>query len=322
MTVNITIIGLGQVGTSIGLALADHTDKVRRTGHDKSREQANNAQKLGALEKVEFNLPRSVETADLVILSLPFDAIEETLKFIAPDLRPPCVVVDTAPCKTPVADWARTHLLPGCHYIGLVPAPSPNHITSLERPPHADLFRGGLFGLVNLPGTSGEALQLVSDLVTLLGAQPFFIDMTEADNLMASAHILPQLLAAALLDMTVEAPGWREMRRLAGRPYATATLNAVSQDDPAALARAALDNRQASLYAIDTYMQTLASLRAAIAEGQADELLQRIEQACDGRDTWWLERASGDWQKIEFGISEQPSRPSLFGEWFGRKRDK
>jgi prephenate dehydrogenase len=322
MTVNITIIGLGQIGTSIGLALAEHTDKVQRTGHDKSREQVNTAHKLGALDKAEFNLPSSVENADVVILSLPFDAIEETLKLIAPDLRPNCVVVDTAPQKSPVANWMRTHLPSGCHYIGLVPAPSPNHITSVDRPPHADLFQGGLFGLVNPPGTSGEAIKLVSDLLTLLGAQPFFIDMTEADNLMASAHILPQLLAATLLDMTVDAPGWREMRRLAGRPYATATLNAVSQDEPAALVRAALDNTQASLYAIDTFMQTLASLRAAIAEGKFDELTKRIEQTCDGRDTWWLERASGDWQKIEFGISEQPRNPSLLGEWFGRKRDK
>jgi prephenate dehydrogenase len=320
MTVNITIIGLGQIGTSIGLALAAHTDKVQRTGHDKSREQVNTAYKLGALDKAEFNLPRSVETADLVMLSLPFDAIEETLKLIGPDLRPPCVVVDTAPYKAPVADWARTHLPPGCHYIGLVPAPSPNHITRVDRPPHPDLFKDGVIGLVTPPGTSGEALKLVSDLVTLLGAQPFFIDMTEADNLMASAHILPQLLAAALLDMTVDAPGWREMRRLAGRPYAAATLNAVSQDDPASLVQSALGNPQASLYAIDTFVQALASLRASIAEGQADELAQRIEQASDGRDTWWLERASGDWQKIEFGISEQPSRPNLFGEWFGRKK--
>lgn len=320
MPINITIIGLGQIGASIGLALADHTEQVSRIGHDKSREQATNAQKLGALDKVEFNLPRSVENADLVILALPFDAIEETLKFIAPDLRPNCVVVDTAPFKTPVVDWARIYLPPGCHYIGLVPAPSPNHITSVERPPHADLFKDTVIGLVNPPGTSGEAIQLVSDLITLLGAQPFFLDLVEVDNLMAAAHLLPQWLAAALLDMTVEAPGWREMRRLAGRPYTTATLNAASHDNPASLARAALANSQASLRAIDTFMQTLASLRQLIAEQQEEQLTRRIEQTQDGRETWWQERASGNWQKIEFGIPEQPQRPSLLGEWLGRKK--
>ncbi len=36
-------------------------------------------------------------------------------------------------------------------------------------------------------------------------------------------HVLPQLAAAALLDTTVDKPGWQEARKLAGRPYATVT---------------------------------------------------------------------------------------------------
>lgn len=322
MTVQITIIGMGQVGTSIGLGLAAHSDKIKRIGHDKSFEQANKAQRLGALDRVEINLPRSVEAADLVILSLPMDAVEETLRMIAPDLRPNCVVVDTAPYKSPVADWARTHLPPGRHYIGLVPAPGPHHITGMERPPHTDLFRGGVMGLVSPPGTPGEAIKLAADLASLLGVEVFFMDMLEADNLMASAHILPQLLSAALLDATVDFSGWQEMRRLAGRPYATATLPAASQDAPEALAQAALANPQATLRAVDAYIQNLTALRTAIAGGEQAELTRRFEQARLGREKWWAERASGNWRKIEFGSSELPKSPGLLGNWFGRDKDK
>ena len=35
MTVQISIIGTGQIGTSIGLALAEHQDMFYRVGHDK-----------------------------------------------------------------------------------------------------------------------------------------------------------------------------------------------------------------------------------------------------------------------------------------------
>ena len=34
MTVKITIIGLGQIGASIGLALANHKDQVTTLGYD------------------------------------------------------------------------------------------------------------------------------------------------------------------------------------------------------------------------------------------------------------------------------------------------
>ena len=71
MTVNITIIGLGQIGASIGLALASHKDQVTLTGHDKSPAIAREAHKLGAVDKINFNLPASVEGANVVILALP-----------------------------------------------------------------------------------------------------------------------------------------------------------------------------------------------------------------------------------------------------------
>ena len=34
MTVQITIIGMGQIGASIGLALGEHKDLFMRVGHD------------------------------------------------------------------------------------------------------------------------------------------------------------------------------------------------------------------------------------------------------------------------------------------------
>ena len=46
MSVQITIIGLGQVGTSIGLALAEQKS-IKRVGHDKDFGRARAAQKAG-----------------------------------------------------------------------------------------------------------------------------------------------------------------------------------------------------------------------------------------------------------------------------------
>ncbi len=81
MTVKITIIGLGQIGASMGLALATHKDQVTTLGHDKSAEIARKAQKIGAVESISYNLPASVEGADVIVLAIPFEAIYETLKY-------------------------------------------------------------------------------------------------------------------------------------------------------------------------------------------------------------------------------------------------
>ncbi len=50
MTVKISIIGLGQIGASIGLKLANHKDQVTTLGYDSSSEVARKAQKMEAVE--------------------------------------------------------------------------------------------------------------------------------------------------------------------------------------------------------------------------------------------------------------------------------
>ena len=107
MTVQITILGLGQVGASIGLALGKAKDQVTRVGSDREPEVSKQAQKMGAVDKVVFNLPSSVETADVVVLAVPLEEVYATLKAIAADLKPGVVVIDTSPAASQSTAWAK-----------------------------------------------------------------------------------------------------------------------------------------------------------------------------------------------------------------------
>ncbi|HEX9013975.1 MAG TPA: prephenate dehydrogenase/arogenate dehydrogenase family protein, partial [Anaerolineaceae bacterium] len=147
MTIQMTIIGLRQVGASIGLALKDHADLVRRIGHDRDSAVARQAEKLGAVDKLAFNLPAAVREADVVLLTEPVDQLLETLKTIAPDLREGAVVMDTAPVKAGLIEQALNLLPPERHYLSLLPAANPVYLFEPAAGPesaHADLFKGGV----------------------------------------------------------------------------------------------------------------------------------------------------------------------------------
>jgi prephenate dehydrogenase len=309
MPVKLTIIGLGKIGASVGLALAAHTDKLVRTGHDRRPEIAQKAKSRGAVDRIDYNLPASVEGADAVLLALPADQIRATLGFIAQDLREGVVIFDTSPIKTQVAAWVRELLPPGRHYVGLTPAFGPAAVqaegTGLEAA-QADLFQGGLVAVAAPSGTPGEALELATGVVTLLGAKPYFADLAELDGLMATAHLLPQLAAAALVETTTSQPGWGDARKLAGRPYAQASEPILAQDDPATLAAAALANRENTLHALDGLIAALQSLRETLAGEDAAGLQSRLEAARQARAGWWQERSSGEWEK---GSQQDLPRP-------------
>ena len=107
MTVKIAIIGLGQIGASIGLALASHKDQVTTIGYDAAGEVNRRAQKMGAVQKIGHSLHASIEDADMVILALPLDQVHETLQSMAQAVPEQAVVIDTAPVKLAVAAWAE-----------------------------------------------------------------------------------------------------------------------------------------------------------------------------------------------------------------------
>ena len=155
MTVQITIIGTGQIGASIGLALGEHKDLFLRVGHDKDIRVANRAKDMGALDRVDINLPHSVEEAAIVILALPLDQIRETLKYIVLDLTDEVVIMDTAPVKGDVLQWAKELLPPKRYYIGLTPVLNPAYLDtpgSGVEAAHADLFKNGLMAIVSPSG--------------------------------------------------------------------------------------------------------------------------------------------------------------------------
>jgi prephenate dehydrogenase len=311
MTVQITIVGLGQIGASAGLALAEHKSLLHRVGHDKEPEVAKKAQKMDAVDDIKFNLPSAVREAKIVLLSLPVNEMRATLETIALDLPEGAVVMDTAPVKEAVAKWAQEILPEGRYYIGLAPAINPLYLHRTElgvEAANADLFKNGLISLNALPGAPEEAVKLASDLIHLLGATPLYGDMVETDGLMTSTHLVPQLLAVALLNAIVDQPGWNDARKLAGRPFATLTSAVADQDGFEALTEAALLNQKNVTRVLDGVIGVLGGLRQDIADGNREGVSERIEQAVAGRERWLNERLAGDWLEREKpNLSELPS---------------
>lgn len=325
MTVQITIVGLGQIGTSIGLALADHQDILYRVGHDRELSIAKRAQKLGALDKTMINLPSAVEDADLVLLSLPMDQIRETLSVIALDLKPGAVVMDTGPVKRVLVDWVQEILPEERYYVGLTPVLNPEYLHGVDsgvEAAHKDLFRGGLMAIVAPSGVPSEALKLAADLTSLLGAEMLFTDLLEIDGLMATTHTLPQLMAAALLDATVDQPGWWEGRKVAGRSYAEVAGAIYHPPSAESLSATARLNRENVLRVIDGVIASLQAIRNDI-EGKDSELLaKRLAHSRRGYDEWWRQRLTSDWVGEGSQDFDAPKTSDYFGQLLGIRKRK
>jgi len=310
MTVQITLIGLGQIGASMGLALGAHKESILRVGHDKQASVERQAEKLGAVDKVVHNLPAAVRDARLVVLCLPLSQVRRTLEAMVQDLQAGTVVLDTVPVKAQILAWIQDLLPSGCHYVGLAPALNPRLLHELSlgvEAARADLFEKGVFVVDAPAGTPEAAVTLACNFVQLLGATPLLADMAESDGLMAVTHLLPQLTAAALLNATVDQPGWEEGRKLAGRPFAAVTSGLAYHDEVDSLGLLAMHGRANIVHALDVLMAAVKGLRDDIENGDEAGVAERLEAAYEARERWLHERLLADWAETTRPTMDFPS---------------
>lgn len=318
MTVQITIIGLGQVGASIGLALANAKDQVTRVGNDKEPTVAKEAQKLGVVDSILYTLPDAVEKADVVVLAVPVDEIRFTLEAIAPHLKAGAVVLDTSTITVQATQWASELITgPDRYFLTFTPAANARYLHELDKGPasaHPDLFKDNIIMVTSAPGVDESAVTLAENLARLIGAKAIFSDPYEVDGLLSASHVLPGLIAAALVNITAGMPGWSDGRKLAGSRYAHIADLAAFTDGGKKPALEALHNRENAVRALDHLIEELADIREALSQADEEKLTARLENARQHHATWFRQRASGKWEE---GGRPTPPMPT-FGESIGR----
>jgi prephenate dehydrogenase len=286
----VTIVGLGLVGASAGLALHKYTDKVVVVGHDKAADLAGQAKKLGAVDRTEWNLINAVRGADRILLAVGPDEVRSTLAAVKRDLKAGCVIVDTASVKSQVMSWAAELLPAGVSFVG----GHPIYVAASQDPTaaQADLFERKIFCLISDTRTSSAGVQAATDLVEALGGLPFFVDAAEHDGLVAAVDHLPSIMAGALVRSASESASWKEMRKLAGGQFYASTYLA---DDPQAVADACLANAQNTMRWIDNMVAELGQWRARLAAGDREDLARAFAESIVQTRRWARSQETGDW---------------------------
>jgi prephenate dehydrogenase len=320
MSEELLLVGLGDTGASVGLALKQAGVEAVRVGYDQNTRTAKSALKAGAVDRLVHRL-ETPEGCDLVILSVPPSLVQESLAAVFAGLPEGAIILDASPLKSAALAWVTAELPAGRHYVGAVPIPAGVDLSPEafeEVAPHADRFKGGLLALVVPPGCPEEVVEVALSVGRVLGADPFFIEAAELDGVAATVEALPALVGAALMRLASDSPGWREARRIAGTPFARNVSVAGAQSAEEMGASLAL-NRANTLAKLDLLVEELGRLRQLIASGKDDVLAEELGIAIKAYDDWLRARAHGDWGAEERRLTGLPDRSGILNRWLGRR---
>jgi prephenate dehydrogenase len=212
----VAIIGLGQIGGSIGKALG-HGRGWWRVGYDLEAAVALAARAAGAIDQVAESPSAACSGAELAILATPVDTLPELVEEAAGALPRGAALLDTGSARGPVTGALERAAATGIRAVGGHPlAGSEGRGFAAAR---ADLFADTTF---TLSPVGGDVPEVVTQLLRDLGARPLVVTPEHHDQALARTSHLPYLVACALRELGGDAfeqglsgPGFRDMTRLA-----------------------------------------------------------------------------------------------------------
>ncbi len=269
----ISIVGVGLIGGSLGLAWKERRTDLCVTGWDR-QPVLEEALRCGAIDRAAPSLAEAAREADAVVLAVPLDAMEDVLQGCAPHVRPGTLVTDVGSVKVEVLRAAERILPVTVPFIGGHPMAGAAE-GSLAKA-DAFLFENATYVLC---GQAASApLLAVAHLVESLGARVIFMDAKQHDRVAACVSHVPQLVATTLmtvvgqrsgLDETylrLAAGGFRDMTRIASSPFAT--WQPILEH-----------NRAMVLEAMEEFRAIWQDLTTCIQEGEVDALAPNFDRA-------------------------------------------
>jgi prephenate dehydrogenase len=273
----LSILGVGLLGGSIGLAVRAFSSSCRIIGYGYRSETLDRAVQMGAVDEVTTDIEAAVRGADLVLVCTPVGLFDDILSRIAPELKAGTIVTDVGSTKRSIVKSAAERLPRGVHFVGSHPmAGSEKRGVEFAR---ADLFKGATCIVTPTDGTDAGALEQVAGFWTALGMRLLRLSPDEHDRLAAEVSHVPHAVAAALVAMQSEAG-----LQLAGRGFLDATR--IASGDGGLWRDILLDNRDNVRDGIRQLVGELDQLLQRLDRKDGDAIKQWLDASADMRERW------------------------------------
>lgn len=277
----LAIIGVGLIGGSLARALRQKRQCRSVIGFGRNTGRLEKAVALGVIDEYSLTVASAVRDADMVVLATPLNTTAALLHSMHNYLGKETIITDVGSAKGSVVDAARKSL--GDHMPRFVPGhPIAGRETSGVEASVPDLFESHRVILTPLPENSVQALEQVTKMWEITGAEVVHMDVEQHDNILAATSHLPHMLAYALVDCLAGMKNNEDIFRFAAGGFADFTR--IASSDPQMWHDICIANRQHLLEALGHFDRYLDQIRLAIEKDDSKALLEIFTRAKTARD--------------------------------------
>ncbi len=275
---NVGIIGLGLMGSSLALAINKYCQDINIYGYDKNRENLDYVLSNSIITDV-LNKDR-LSVLDLIFLAVPVRASIEVVEEIRPYLNAErTLLTDLGSTKSYICREIKERF-PDLYFIG--GHPMTGRETSGPFTADADLFLNKSYLLISDSGGRDSREEKLIRILERIGARIIFIDSERHDDLVALTSHLPHLIATALMNEVIKYEReFPEISKLMGQGFRDFTRIAASS--PEVWRDIFLTNREFIIDKIDRIINALQFFKNSLLQEEERELTILLEAAREKR---------------------------------------
>lgn len=273
----ITIVGVGLIGGSIGLAIRKRRLAKEVVGVFRRSSTLKKALARKAVDRATLNIADGVKNADLIVIASPVYSIPELICRSMGYAKDGAIITDVGSTKT----WIMNEVAvfagkkPNVSFVGSHPMAGSEH-AGVEFA-KADLLEGSPCIVTKTSSTDAGAAQTVRGFWKSLGAKVSVMTPAEHDRAIALVSHLPHIVAFSLAGAVPE-----NILKYAAEGFKDTTR--VASSDPKLWADIFLSNRQEVLRSARAFEASYKGLVKALSAGNYRGVVKILGKAKQRRD--------------------------------------
>tara|TARA_A100001011_G_scaffold389411_1_gene470867 strand:+ start:132 stop:1016 length:885 start_codon:yes stop_codon:yes gene_type:complete len=272
---NITIIGLGLIGSSIALATKRAGAAANIVGFDSSVEVQTEVKQIGLPVTLVDDIKLAVVDADIVFLAVPVGVTAEVVQQIISHLKSGAILTDTGSTKRSVIDDINPILTGNIFFVPGHPLAG----TEFSGPSagFSSLFKNHYWLLIS-ENKANRAISVITSFCEKLGAMVEVMDADYHDKILAITSHLPHLIAFTIVGTAydLEHDLKNDVIRFSASGFRDFTRIAAS--DPTMWRDVFLNNDEAVLEMLQRFNDDLTYVQNAIKHRQGVKLFNLFEK--------------------------------------------
>jgi len=285
----ITIVGVGLLGGSLGLAIKKRGLADEVAGYVRRAGSIAECKKARAVDVCTRDLHEAVADADLIVLCTPLAQMQPLLKEMRPAIKRGAIITDVGSVKaTVVKELESLVAKSGAHFIGSHPMAGAEKTGVAAA--RAELFDNAICVVTPTKRSNQAALKKLEKFWKAVGVRVLRLAPEVHDELVSRSSHLPHVAAATLANLVLDSKHPKSQPLLCANGFRDTTR--IASGSPEMWRDIAMANRKNLSKSLGAFIRDLKKFQNVLKKGDEKAAENIFQTGKQRRDAWCAKCAS------------------------------